>query len=161
MLKWIICSYWSYTILFNWNSQTYSRPTFLQNNYFKEDFLKRLLWKVVTWCSYTEPHSPWQSRGKLVKGEIKQYTCQSMQHIWTLIRLLWFCYKYSEDLLLLYATKRFGLQGYTSIKFATTYAPNISEYASVIWFQWCWYFNEQRKRKIFFQWFGNTNTIGQ
>ena len=39
--------------------------------------------------------------------------------------------------------------------------PDISEYVSYTWFQWCWYFDESTKSKRVCCWLGPTHQVGQ
>ena len=41
------------------------------------------------------------------------------------------------------------------------YTPDISEYVSFSWFQWCWFYNEQTKEKQLCQWLGPAHGVGQ
>ena len=41
------------------------------------------------------------------------------------------------------------------------YTPDISEYASFSWYQWCWYFNENMKAKELCRWLGPAHHVGQ
>ena len=60
----------------------------------------------------------------------------------TPIRLWCFCYEYTTDLLSLSAVGCFDLQGQIPYEFVMNCTPDISEYSSFTWFQWCWYFDE-------------------
>ncbi|GFH50430.1 hypothetical protein CTEN210_06904 [Chaetoceros tenuissimus] len=79
----------------------------------------------------------------------------------TPIRLWCFCYEYTADLLSLLATGRFDLQGRTPYEMIMHYTPDISEYVSFGWFQWCYYFDEDSKSKKICRWLGPAHEVGQ
>ena len=128
---------------------------------FSEGLFKRLLRKFGIYATYTEPHSPWQNRAEPAIGEVKTYARRLMQKTRTPIRLWCFCYEYSADVLSLIATGRFDLQGRTPYEAVMNYTPDISEYASFSWFQWCYYFDEMTKSKRLCRWMGPAHNIGQ
>ena len=41
------------------------------------------------------------------------------------------------------------------------YTPDISEYVSYTWFQWCHYFDESTKSKRLCRWLGPAHEVGQ
>ena len=41
------------------------------------------------------------------------------------------------------------------------YTPDIPEYVSYKWFQWCWYFDESTKSKLLCCWLGPAHQLGQ
>ena len=110
---------------------------------FKEGLFKQLLRKFGIGATYTEPHSPWQNRAEYAIGEVKAHARKLMQSTNTPVRLWCFCYEYCADILSLCATGRFDLQGRKPYETVMNYTPDISEYASYGWFQWCWYFDEK------------------
>ena len=128
---------------------------------FKEGLFKRLLTKFGIYQSFTEPHSPWQNRAEPAIGEVKRYARLLMQRTCTPIRLWCFCYEYSADVLTLLATDRYDLQGRTAYEAVMHYTPDISEYLSYRWFQWCYYFDESTKSKRLCRWLGPAHKVGQ
>ena len=128
---------------------------------FKEGLFKRLLKKFGIYQSFTEPHSPWQNRAEPAIGEVKRYARQLMQRTSTPIRLWCFCYEYSADVLSLLATDRYDLHGRTAYEAVMHYTPDISEYLSYRWFQWCFYFDESTKSKRLCRWLGPAHKVGQ
>ena len=76
-------------------------------------------------------------------------------------RLWCFCYEYSADVLSLLATGRYELEGCTQYDVVMNYTPDISEYVSFRWYQWCWYFDEGTKVKALCLWLGPAHHIGQ
>ena len=128
---------------------------------FKEGLFKKLLRKFGIGATYTEPHSPWQNRAEYSIGEVKSHARKLMQSTNTPVRLWCFCYEYCADILSLCATGRFDLQGRTPYETVMNYTPDISEYASYGWFQWCWYFDEKTKSKRLCRWLGPAHNIGQ
>lgn len=128
---------------------------------FKEGLFKRLLRKFGIYATYTEPHSPWQNRAEPAIGEVKSYARRLMQKTDAPIRLWCFCYEYSADVLSLLASGRFELQGRTPYEFIMNYTPDISEYVSYRWFQWCWYYDERTKTKSLCRWLGPAHHVGQ
>ena len=128
---------------------------------FKEGFFRKLLRKFGIHPTYTEPHSPWQNRAEASIGEIKTYARRLMQRTSTPVRLWCFCYEYSADVLSLMATGRYELQGRTPYEVVMNYTPDISEYVSFSWYQWCWYFDEGMKAKELCRWLGPAHHIGQ
>lgn len=131
------------------------------HNNFKEGLFKRLLRKFGVYSTYTEPHSPWQNRAEPAIGEVKRYARKIMQKTQTPLRLWCFCYEYSADLLSLCASGRYDLKGRTPYEAVMHYTPDISEYTSFTWFQWCWYFDESTKSKRLCRWLGPAHHIGQ
>ena len=79
----------------------------------------------------------------------------------TPIRLWCFCYEYSAGVLSLLASGRFGLKGRTPYETYMKYTPDISEYVSCSWFQWCFYFDDATKTKQLCRWLGPVHTIDQ
>ena len=128
---------------------------------FKEGLFKRLLRKFGVYSSYTEPHSPWQNRAEPAIGEKKTYARNIMQKTQTPIRLWRFCYEYSADILSLCASGRYELKGRTPYEAVMSYTPDISEYTSYTWFQWCYYFDETTKTKRLCRWLGPAHHVGQ
>ena len=41
------------------------------------------------------------------------------------------------------------------------YTPDILDYVSYTWLQWCWYFDESTKSKRLCSWLGPANKVGQ
>ena len=128
---------------------------------FKDGFFKRMMRKFGIYQTFTEPNSPWQNRAEPAIGEIKSYARRRMQTTNTPVRLWCFCYEYSADLLSLLSTGRFDLKGRTLYKAVMHYTPDISEYVSFSWYQWCKYYNENTKQKHLCRWLGPAHTIGQ
>jgi hypothetical protein len=128
---------------------------------FKEGLFKRLLRKLGIYSTYTEPHSPWQNRAEPAIGEVKTYARTLMMKTNTPIRLWCFCYEYAADVLSLCASGRFELKGRTPYEAVMHYTPDISEYTSYTWFQWCWYYDEVTKSKQLCRWLGPAHHIGQ
>ena len=128
---------------------------------FKEGLFKKLLRRFGIHSTYTEPHSPWQNRAEYSIGEIKIYARRLMQRTQTPIRLWCFCYEYAADVLSLLATGRYELQGRTPYEVVMNYTPDISEYVSFSWYQWCWYYDEGTKAKSLCRWLGPAHHIGQ
>jgi hypothetical protein len=128
---------------------------------FKEGFFKKMMRKFGIYQTFTEPHSPWQNRAEPAIGEVKAYARRLMQKTNTPVRLWCFCYEYSADLLSLLATGRYDLQGRTSYEVVMHYTPDISEYVSYTWFQWCHYFDESTKSKRLCRWLGPAHEVGQ
>ena len=124
----------------------YSLHSDNHNNY-KEGLFRRLLRKFGIYQTFTEPHSPWQNRAEPAIGEVKRYARKIMQATDTLVLLWCFCYEYAADLLSLLANGRFDLKGRTPYEVVMHYTPDISEYVSFTWFQWCWYFDETTRSK--------------
>lgn len=69
--------------------------------------------------------------------------------------------EYASDVLSLCATGRYELQGRTPYEAVMNYTPDISEYATFSWFQWCYYFDEQTRSKMLCRWLGPAHGIGQ
>ena len=117
--------------------------------------------KFGIWSSFTEPLSPWQNRAEYAIGEVKRHARMLMQKTLTAVRLWCFCYEYVADILSPCATGRFDLRGRTPYEVVTNYTPDIFEYVSFSWFQWCWYLDEDRKCKSLCRWIGPAYHIGQ
>ncbi|GFH50714.1 hypothetical protein CTEN210_07190 [Chaetoceros tenuissimus] len=128
---------------------------------FKDGLFKRLMRKFGIYQTFTELHSPWQNRAEPAIGEVKKYARKIMISTDTPIRLWCFCYEYTADLLSLLATGRFDLQGRTPYEMIMHYTPDISEYVSFGWFQWCYYFNEDSKSKKICCWLAPAHEVGQ
>ena len=69
--------------------------------------------------------------------------------------------EYSADLLSLLANGRFDLQGRTPYELVMHHTPDISEYVSFRWFQWCWYFDESTRSKKLCRWLRPAHHVGQ
>ena len=128
---------------------------------FKDGLFKKLMRKFGIYQTFTEPHSPWQNRAEPAIGEVKRYARNVMVATDTPIRLWCFCYEYTADLLSLLANGRFDLQGRTPYELIMHYTPDISEYVSFGWFQWCYYFDEDSKSKKLCRWLGPAHEVGQ
>ena len=83
-----------------------------------------------------------------------------MQKKQTSVRLRHFCYEFAADILSLCATNRFDLKGRTPYEIVTNYTPDISEYTTFSWFQWCWFLDEDRRKSVC-RWIGSAHHIGQ
>ena len=128
---------------------------------FKEGFFCRLARKFGVSQTFTEPHSPWQNRAEPAIGELKRYARKLMMATNTPIRLWCFCYEYSANLLSILANGRYDLQGRTPYEAVLHYTPDISEYVSFAWFQWCWYYDEITNTKQLCRWLGPAHHVGQ
>ena len=128
---------------------------------FKDGLFKRLLRRFGIASTYTEPHSPWQNRAEAAIGELKRHARKIMQETQTPIRLWCFAYEYSANILSLCTTTRYDLHGRTPYEATMNYTPDISEYASFGWYQWCWYYDEKTKTKQLCRWLGPSHGIGQ
>ena len=128
---------------------------------FKEGLFKKLMRKFGILQSFTEPHSPWQNRAEPAIGELKRHARKLMQSTRTPVRLWCFCYEYTADLLSLCATGSFELQGRTPYETVLHSTPDISEYVSFTWFQWCYYFDETMRNKRLCRWLGPAHQVGQ
>ena len=131
------------------------------HNNFSEGAFKKLLRRFGIPQTFTEPHSPWQNRAESAIGEIKKHSRRLMQRTNTPIRLWCFCYEYSATILSLCATGRYDLKGRSSYEAVMNYTPDISEYVSFEWFQWCFHFDETTKAKRLCRWLGPAHNIGQ
>ena len=128
---------------------------------YREGAFRKLLRKFGIKQTFTEPHSPWQNRAEYAIGEIKAHARRLMQRTNTPIRLWCYCYEYTADILSLCATGRYDLKGRTPYEAVLNYTPDISEFVTFGWFQWCYYFNESTKSKSLCRWIGPANGIGQ
>ena len=128
---------------------------------YREGAFKRLIRRFGIPHTFVEPHSPWQNRAESAIGEIKRHSRRLMQKSQTPIRLWCYCYEYTADLLSLCATGRYDLHGRTPYEAVLNYTPDISEYVSYEWFQFCWYLDETTKAKTLCRWLGPAHTIGQ
>ena len=79
-------------------------------------------------------------------GEVKAYARRFIQTKNTPAQLWYFCYEYSAGVLSLLATGRFDLQGRSPYEAVMYYTPNISDYVSYTWFQWCCYIDESTRK---------------
>ena len=84
-----------------------------------------------------------------------------MQTTDTPIRLWCFAYEFAADVLSLCATGRFDLKGRTPYETVMNSTPDISEYVTYAWFQYCWYFDETTKAKALCRWLGPAHHVGQ
>ena len=110
---------------------------------FKEGYFKKILRKFGIHPTYTEPYSLWQNRAESAIGEVKSYTRRLMQQTRTPVRLWCYAMEYAADVISLLATGRYELKGRTPYETVINYTPDISEYVSFSWFQWCWFYNEE------------------
>ena len=131
------------------------------HSHFKEGLFKQILCKFGIPQTFTKPHSPWQNRAEPAIGEIKHYARRIMMSTNTPICLWCFCYEYTADLLSLLAIGQFDLQGRTPYEVVMQYTPDISEYVSFTWFQWCWFHDENTKTKQLCRWLGPAHQTGQ
>ena len=84
-----------------------------------------------------------------------------MQHTQNPIKLWCFLYEYSADIMSLCATGRFDLKGRTPYEVVTNYTPDISEYTTFSWFQWCWCFDKDKRCKRLCRWLGPSLSVGK
>ena len=131
------------------------------HNNFVEGEYRKMVRKFNIPHSHTEPHSPWQNRAEFAIGEIKKYARRCMQKTETPIRLWCYAYEYSADLLCLCATGRFDLKGRTPYETVMNSTPDISEYVTYGWFQYCWFYDENTKSKSLCRWLGPAHHVGQ
>ena len=120
-----------------------------------------MLRKFGIYHKFTEPNYSWQNRAEPAIGEVKAYARRLMHKMNTPVRLWFLCYEYSADILSLLATGRFDLQGASSYEVLVDYTPDILEYVSYTWFQWCWYFDESTKSKRLCCCLGPSHQVGQ
>ena len=97
--------------------------------------------------TFSEPKSPWQNRAEFAIGEVRRQARKLMQRTQTPVRLWCFRYEYAADILSLCASGRFDLKGRTPYEMVTNYTPDISEYTTFPWFQWCWFLEEDQRCK--------------
>ena len=128
---------------------------------FKEGLFKKLIRKFGIYQSFTEPHSPWQNRAESAIGEVKRHARKIMQSTNTPVRLWCFCYEYTADLLSLCANGSYNLQGRTPYEVVMHTTPDISEYVSFSWYQWCWYFDENTRSKRLCRWLGPAHQVSR
>ena len=131
------------------------------HNNFVEGEYKRMIRKYNIPFTHTEPNSPWQNRAEFAIGEIKKYARRIMQETQTPIRLWCFGYEYAADILSLCASGRYDLKGRTPYETVMNSTPDISEYVTYRWFQYCWYFDESTKSKSLCRWLGPAHHVGQ
>ena len=60
-----------------------------------------------------------------------------------------------------FAIGRFELKGRTPYEVVTNYTPDISECVTFSWYQWCWYFDDDRRSKSLCRWIRPATNIGQ
>ena len=111
-------------------------------------------------CLFKEHRSPWQNRAEFAIGEVKRHIRRLMQKTLTPIRSWCSCYEYIADILSLCATTRFVLKGRTPYEVVINYTQDKSEYLTFSWYQWCWYFDEDKRNKSLCRWIGPVNNIG-
>ena len=131
------------------------------HNNLREGLFKKTLSTFGIWSTFTEPRPPWQNRAEFAIGEVKRHARQLTQKTLTPIRLWCLCYKYTADIRSLCATTRFELKGRTPYEVVTNHTPDISEYVAFTCYQWCWYFDEDRRSMSLCRWIGPANNIGQ
>ena len=71
------------------------------------------------------------------------------------------CYEYSSDILSLLATGGFDLQRTSTNEVVIHYTPDILEYVSYKWFQWCRYFDKFTKSKRLCCCLGPSHQVGK
>ena len=84
-----------------------------------------------------------------------------MQKKNTPVRLWCLCYEYLTNILYLLSTRSFDIQGRSPYEVVMHYTPDILEYVSYTWLQWCWYFDEYTKNKKLCYWLGPARQVGQ
>ena len=145
--------------LLNWSVLPNS-CTLINHNNFKEGLFKRMLRKFGLYQTFTEPHYPWHNLAKPLIGEVNSYAHFLMQKRNTPVRLWCFCSEYSADILSILATGRFDIQGRSPYEVVMHYTPDILEYVSYTWFQWCCYLDESTKIKRLCCWLGPEHQVG-
>ncbi len=128
---------------------------------FAEGDFRRTCRKFHIPQTFTEAHTPWQNRAEPAIKEVKAYARRLMISTLTPIRLWCFCYEYAADILSLCASGRFDLQGRTSYEHVVGYTPDITEYVTFQWFQWCYYWDTDIKEKRVCRWLGPAHKVGQ
>ena len=131
------------------------------HNNLKSELFKKTLRMFGIWSTFMELQSPWQNRSEYTIEELKRQARKLMQKTSTPVRLWCFCYENAADILSLCATGRFDLRCRTPYEVVTNYTPDISEYVTFSWFQWCWYLDEDWKCKSLCRWIGPAHHIGQ
>ena len=76
-------------------------------------------------------------------------------HLWS------FCYNYTAYMLSLCDSGRFDIQVRAAYESVMKYIPDISDYASLSWFQWCYFYDKNLNLNQLFWWLGPFNGVGQ
>ena len=129
-------------------------------NFSAGDFAKRTRYFCIP-QTFTEPHSPRQNCAEFAGGEVKSYGRKIMMETYTPIRLWCYAFEYAADILCLCASKYYDLQGRTPYELVAGYTPDISEYVTFSWYQWCYYWDESMKQKELCRWLGPGKKTGQ
>ena len=128
---------------------------------FKDSWFKRLARRFGIMQTFTEPHSPWQNRAENGIQQVKQYARILMQNTETPVRLWCFCFEYAADVLTICVNGRYELRNRTPFECVCHHTPDISEYVSFSWFQWCYYLDESTSNKVLCRWLGPAHHVGQ
>ena len=129
-------------------------------NFREGEFRKRARYFHIP-QTFTEPESPWQNRAEFAGGEIKSFARRLMMKTNTPVRLWCYCFEYTADILCLCVSQHYNLKGRTPYELVAGYTPNISEYVSFSWYQWCYYWDTTTKQKGICRWLGPLNSVGQ
>ena len=149
--------FFSFIDLLGYPHQSIQTPTITSRRAYSRGFSVNLNFGLVS----QEPHYPWKNRAEYSIGEVKRQARKLMQQTQTPIRLWCFCYAYSENIMSLCGTSNFDLKGRTPYEVVKNYTPDISEYTTLSWFQWCWCFAKDRRCKRLCCWIGPSLSIGQ
>ena len=85
-----------------------------------------------------------------------------MQKTNTPIRLWDYAYEYAGQIRSLTVTNQFLLKNRTPFEHVKGYTPDISEFVTFKWYDWCWDYNEidMRKKQIT-RWLGPAHNAGR
>ena len=84
-----------------------------------------------------------------------------MRETGTPIWLWCFCFEYAADVLIICVNGRYELRNRTPFECVCHHTPDISEYFSFSWFQWCYYFDKSTSTKVICRWLGLAHHVGQ
>ena len=80
----------------------------------------------------------------------------------TPIRLWDYAYEYSAQIRSLTVTKQVLLKDRTPFEHVKGYTPDISEFTTFKWYEWCWYYKEDNMLcKHLGRWLGPAHSAGQ
>jgi len=92
--------------------------------------------------TFIEPKSQWKNPVEKAIGLVKRIAVRIMHKMNTPICLRDYAYEYSAQIRSLTVTKQFLLKDRTPFEHVKDYTPDISEFTTFKWYEWCWYYEE-------------------
>ena len=111
--------------------------------------------------TFIEPYSPWQNPAEGGIREVKRLAYRWMRLTSSPVTLWCFAFELAADILSLCVTTHYVRRGRTPYEIVFGYTPDISEYVTFGWYQWCYFWDEHTKEKRLGRWLGPAHRVGQ